>query len=67
MTGRLRGERGSVAVEFALAVPLAVFALVLASLAWRLTTADITLLRVGGDRTLTATAIEVIDTRRGGG
>ena len=30
-------------------------------------TSDITLLRVGGDRTLTATAIEVIDTRRGGG
>ena len=139
MTGRLRGERGSVAVEFALAVPLVVFALVLASLAWRLTTAngdvrraageaaragslaltptgavhaardtaaatvagrgvtcrrlvvdvdtsnfaaggtiavtvactvdtsDITLLRVGGDRTLTATSIEIIDTRRGGG
>ena len=40
MTGRLRGERGSVAVEFALAVPLIVFALVLASLAWRLTTAN---------------------------
>jgi Flp pilus assembly protein TadG len=137
--GRLRGERGSVALELALAVPIIVFALVLASLAWRLTTADgdvrraageaaragslaltsagaaqaarqsaeatlagrgvtcrqlavdvdtsdfraggtvtvsvactvdtsdITLLRIGGDRTLTGRAVEVIDTRRGGG
>jgi hypothetical protein len=137
--GRLSGERGSVALELALAVPIVVFALVLASLAWRLTTADgdvrraageaaragslaltpvgavdaarqtadatlagrgvtcrqlavnvdtsdfrpggtitvsvactvdtsdITLLRIGGDRTLTGRAVEVIDTRRGGG
>jgi hypothetical protein len=137
--GRLRGERGSVALELAVAVPIIVFALVLASLAWRLTTADgdvrraageaaragslaltsagavqaarqtaeatlagrgvtcrqlavdvdtsdfraggtitvsvactvdtsdITLLRIGGDRTLTGRAVEVIDTRRGGG
>jgi Flp pilus assembly protein TadG len=137
--GRLHGERGSVALELALAVPIIVFALVLASLAWRLTTAngdvrraageaaragslaltsvgavqaarqtaeatlagrgvtcrqlavnvdtsdfraggtitvsvactvdtsDITLLRIGGDRTLTGRAVEVVDTRRGGG
>ena len=37
------------------------------SVACTVDTSDITLLRIGGDRTLTGRAVEVIDTRRGGG
>src|SRR3954452_5806354 len=42
-------ERGSVAVEFALTVPVVVFALVLLSLAWRTTTAASDVRRAAGE------------------
>lgn len=44
-----RRDQGSAAVELALATPIVMFALVLASLAWRLTTANADVRRASGE------------------